>query len=296
MQGQFSQLLERLLGLLRISPVVDWSSAKAASWQRGRWQSEFAAYNAVGGTRLDDLLHIDRQKQALVQNTQQFVAGLPANNALLWGARGSGKSSLVHGLLDAFAVNGLRLVEVDKSVLCDIGEIVQRLVDQPYKFIVFCDDLSFEEDDSSYKSLKSALDGSVLAKAPNILIYATSNRRHLLAERASDNDASGLKDGELHHGEAVEEKISLSDRFGLWLSFYPFRQAQYLNMVGNAVNLWVQRTAPEFVGLEVFQLDTYRQEALRWALARGVRNGRCAEHFARHWVGLQIHKLRAESV
>ncbi len=237
---------------------------------------------------LDDLLHVEAQKQALLQNTQQLLAGLPANNALLWGARGTGKSTLVHGVLSALGDQGLRLVEVSKDALADVGAVIEQLAEQPYYFIVFCDDLSFEADDASYKTLKSVLQGTVLAQASNVVIYATSNRRHLLAEKASDNDASKLVGSELHHGEAVEEKISLSDRFGLWLSFYPVRQAEYLDMVARAVARLISQFDPSTVGDVAFTLESYRAEALRWALARGVRNGRSAEHFARHWVGQQL--------
>tara|TARA_B100000242_G_scaffold137359_1_gene97572 strand:- start:347 stop:1084 length:738 start_codon:yes stop_codon:yes gene_type:complete len=239
---------------------------------------------------LDDLLHVDAQKAALLTNTKQLLAGLPANNALLWGARGTGKSSLVHGVLAAHAGEGLRLVEVGKDALVDMAQVIESLADQPYHFIVFCDDLSFEEDDASYKSLKSVLEGSVLARTKNVVIYATSNRRHLLAEKSSDNARSALVDGELHHGEAVEEKISLSDRFGLWLSFYPVRQDEYLDMVSRAVEKLVRQFASAQGSSDDFQPESYRQEALRWALGRGVRNGRSAEHFARHWVGQQLLK------
>jgi predicted AAA+ superfamily ATPase len=242
-------------------------------------------YGATSAVTLSDLLHIESQKQALRQNTEQFLAGLPANNALLWGARGSGKSSLVQALLADYANQGLRLVEISKDVLSDLPMVIDQLRGQSYRFIVFCDDLSFEDNDPSYKSLKSVLEGTALARASNVLIYATSNRRHLLAEKASDNADSKLVDGELHHGEAVEEKISLSDRFGLWLSFYPVRQQEYLDMVQHAVDRLVRQVGAERRSDPVFQPDHYRLDALRWALARGARNGRSAEHFARHWVG-----------
>ena len=262
----------------------------AGYWQRGRWSSAIVGFQDTQTVSLDDLLHVDAQKAALFTNTQQLLADLPANNALLWGARGTGKSSLVHGVLAAFADQGLRLVEVGKDALVDLAEVIESLADQPYRFIVFCDDLSFEDDDASYKSLKSVLEGSVLARATNVVIYATSNRRHLLAEKNSDNAASRLVDGELHHGEAVEEKISLSDRFGLWLSFYPVRQNEYLDMVRSAIDRLVHQHASAQTLRDEFSPDHYRQEALRWALARGVRNGRSAEHFARHWVGQQLLK------
>jgi predicted AAA+ superfamily ATPase len=281
----FQELVQRLLTIVPANRDVDWQQHHAGGWTRGRWVSQLVGYGETSSITLSDLLHIESQKQALQQNTEQFLAGLPANNALLWGARGSGKSSLVQALLADYANQGLRLVEVGKDVLSDLPTVIGQLRDQPFRFIVFCDDLSFEDDDSSYKSLKSVLEGTVLAQASNVLIYATSNRRHLLAEKASDNSDSKLVDGELHHGEAVEEKISLSDRFGLWLSFYPVRQQEYLDMVQHAVDRLVARVGAEKRSDPVFQPDHYRLEALRWALARGARNGRSAEHFARHWVG-----------
>ena len=264
----------------------------AGYWQRGRWSSAIVGFRDTQTVSLDDLLHVDSQKAALFTNTQQLLADLPTNNALLWGARGTGKSSLVHGVLAAFADQGLRLVEVGKDALVDLAEVIESLADQPYRFIVFCDDLSFEDDDASYKSLKSVLEGSVLARATNVVIYATSNRRHLLAEKNSDNAESRLVDGALHHGEAVEEKISLSDRFGLWLSFYPVRQNEYLDMVHSAVERLVKQYASAQMSRDEFAPDYYHSEALRWALGRGVRNGRSAEHFARHWVGQQLLKHR----
>ena len=286
----WAAVAQRLLLILPSYPSVDWARCIAGHWQRGRWSSTLVGFNDTQSVSLDDLLHIDAQKAALLTNTKQLLAGLPANNALLWGARGTGKSSLVHGVLAAHAGEGLRLVEVGKDALVDMAQVIESLADQPYHFIVFCDDLSFEEDDASYKSLKSVLEGSVLARTKNVVIYATSNRRHLLAEKSSDNARSALVDGELHHGEAVEEKISLSDRFGLWLSFYPVRQDEYLDMVSRAVEKLVRQFASAQGSSDDFQPESYRQEALRWALGRGVRNGRSAEHFARHWVGQQLLK------
>ena len=286
----WAAVAQRLLLILPSYPSVDWARCIAGHWQRGRWSSTLVGFNDTQSVSLDDLLHIDAQKAALLTNTKQLLAGLPANNALLWGARGTGKSSLVHGVLAAHAGEGLRLVEVGKDALVDMAQVIESLADQPYHFIVFCDDLSFEEDDASYKSLKSVLEGSVLARTKNVVIYATSNRRHLLAEKNSDHARSALVDGELHHGEAVEEKISLSDRFGLWLSFYPVRQDEYLDMVSRAVEKLVRQFATTQGSGDDFQPESYRQEALRWALGRGVRNGRSAEHFARHWVGQQLLK------
>ena len=284
-EGLWPELMRRVLALLPVPQRLDWQHHHAGAWMPGRWVSQLVGYGQTSAIALDDLLHIDSQKQALAQNTQQFLAGLPANNALLWGARGTGKSSLIQALLTQYAGNGLRMVEVNKDALADLPLVIEQLSGQPYAFIVFCDDLSFEEDDPSYKSLKSVLEGSVLARASNVLIYATSNRRHLLAEKASDNAQSKLVDGELHHGEAVEEKISLSDRFGLWLSFYPVRQQEYLDMVDHAIKRLMDSQGQDLQEQPDFQHDHYRAEALRWALARGVRNGRSAEHFARHWVG-----------
>jgi predicted AAA+ superfamily ATPase len=283
--GLWQQLAQRLLSIMPSDQDVDWQRHHAGGWTRGRWVSQLVGYGETSAITLSDLLHIESQKQALRQNTEQFLAGLPANNALLWGARGSGKSSLVQALLADYANQGLRLVEISKDVLSDLPMVIDQLRGQSYRFIVFCDDLSFEDNDPSYKSLKSVLEGTALARASNVLIYATSNRRHLLAEKASDNADSKLVDGELHHGEAVEEKISLSDRFGLWLSFYPVRQQEYLDMVQHAVDRLVRQVGPERRSDPVFQPDHYRLDALRWALARGARNGRSAEHFARHWVG-----------
>lgn len=282
------QVLGRILRILPVTQSIDWQVSNAAVWQRGRWQSDFVSFPETQTQVLDDLLHIDAQKESLQLNTAQFVAGLPANNALLWGARGAGKSSLIHGLLHEYSDQGLRLVELRKDELQELSEIVARLSAEPYRFIVFCDDLSFEEDDASYKILKSALEGSVFKGAANVIFYATSNRRHLLPERASDNSKSGLVNGELHHGEAVEEKISLSDRFGLWLSFYPFRQEAYLDMVEVWVGRLVEESDPSQSSNDIFQREGFRQDALRWALARGVRSGRTASHFARHWVGQKL--------
>jgi hypothetical protein len=287
------QVLGRILRILPVTQSIDWQVSNAAVWQRGRWQSDFVSFPETQTQVLDDLLHIDAQKESLQLNTAQFVAGLPANNALLWGARGAGKSSLIHGLLYEYSDQGLRLVELRKDELQELSEIVARLSAEPYRFIVFCDDLSFEEDDASYKILKSALEGSVFKGAANVIFYATSNRRHLLPERASDNSKSGLVNGELHHGEAVEEKISLSDRFGLWLSFYPFPQEAYLDMVEVWVSRLVEESDPSQSSNDIFQREGFRQDALRWALARGARSGRTASQFARHWVGQKLLELLA---
>jgi uncharacterized protein len=217
------------------------------------------------------------QKQQIEQNTKQFVQGMPANNVLLTGARGTGKSSLIKACLNQYAPQGLRLIEVDKDDLADLPDIVDLVAGRPERFIIFCDDLSFEEGESGYKALKVALDGSISAQSDNVLIYATSNRRHLMPERMSDNSTySHDEDGDLHPGETVEEKISLSERFGLWVSFYPFKQDDYLGIVAH----WLGH-----FGCSPQQIDEARGDALRWALQRGSRSGRVAWQFARDHAG-----------
>ncbi len=225
-------------------------------------------------------MYIDRQKQRIEANTAQFVKGFPANNVLLWGARGTGKSSLIHGLLNRYESHGLRLIEMDKRSLGSLPRIVALVRDAPYRFILVCDDLSFAADDASYKELKSVLEGSVFRSSDNVLIYATSNRRHLIPEHMADNLAASHQGGELHESEAVEEKVSLSDRFGLWLSFQPFKQDAYLDVVEH----WLKRIGARY-GVAATLTDSARREALQWALARAARNGRSAQYFARDWVG-----------
>ncbi|MDY3198902.1 MAG: ATP-binding protein [Pseudomonadaceae bacterium] len=262
------------------TPPLDWSTTFAARWVgegSGGWLRPLEITAEQG---LDDLIGVDRQKQLLEANTSQFVRGLPANNALLWGARGTGKSSLVRALLHAWKDQGLRLIEIDKADLMHLPAVVARISGQPWRFLVFCDDLAFEADDSAYKTLKTVLDGSLEATPDNLLLYATSNRRHLLPEQRSDNLASSMVDGELHPGEAIEEKIALSDRFGLWVSFYPFSQEHYLDVVRH----WLGSLAAQH-GLAWEWNEELQKEAIRWATARGNRNGRCAWQFARSWVG-----------
>ncbi len=278
--GEVLELVGRILRIIPAPQPVDWSQCKAALWKVDRWGGEFVAHRELDNIGLDDLFCIDDQKQQIELNTRQFLAGYPANNVLLWGARGTGKSSLVHGLLNRYSDSGLRLVEVNKSLLEALPDIVYRLQDEPFRFVLFCDDLSFEADDASYKVLKSALEGSIFKSSKNVLIYATSNRRHLLPEYMSDNEQATFVEGELHQSEAVEEKISLSDRFGLWLSFYPFNQEAYLAVVKH----WL-KVFGDAHGVTVNWDDTVRGASLRWALARGVRSGRTAQYFARHWTG-----------
>lgn len=257
-------------------PLTDWN-ALAFRWCRHAQGGYLESVFDLSPIRLVDLQNIDRQKAEIRRNTAQFVAGLPANNVLLTGARGSGKSSLVKALLNEFADAGLRVVEVDKDLLHELPEIIARLRGRPHKFIIYCDDLSFNEDDASYRALKVTLDGSLHAGAANVIVYATSNRRHLLPESMADNLRTTVDErGELHPGEAVEDKISLSDRFGLWLSFYANTQDDYLR----AVTHWLAHYG--------FSLtDEARAEALRFAQTRGNRSGRAASQFARDWVGSQ---------
>lgn len=258
-------------------PEIDWS-ADAFRWRVGRDQRGYlTAVTHPSRIRLDDLHNIATQKQQIEQNTQQFISGKPANNVLLTGARGTGKSSLIKACLVQFAQQGLRLIEVDREHLVDLPDIVDLVAERPERFIIFCDDLSFEEGESGYKALKVALDGSISAQSDNVLIYATSNRRHLLPERMSDNEGyRHVDDGDLHPSETVEEKISLSERFGLWLSFYPFRQDDYLDIVRH----WLCH-----FGIASAQFTEAEPEALRWALQRGSRSGRIAWQFARDWAG-----------
>ena len=276
------KVLKGILPLIPDATDIDWEKQRAGVWRATPWVKRFIGFSELDETSLGDLLNIDDQKEKLIANTEQFLAGLPANNALLWGARGTGKSTLIHALLNQYAEQGLRLVEVKKEDLTNLSFIIERLANDRHRFIVFCDDLSFTVDDPSYKELKSALEGSIFKTARNVLIYATSNRRHLVPEHMIDNQRARMDQGELHEAEAIEEKISLSDRFGLWLSFYPFKQDAYLQVVTH----WVQRLGVDH-GLSIDLEDPeLRAEALRWALARGARNGRTAQYFARHWIGL----------
>ncbi|WP_186237370.1 ATP-binding protein [Burkholderia gladioli] len=281
---QFLDRAEALLGrfeaLLPPAPAdVDWNAATAFRWRKRQGRGYLQAVPAISQIALDDLHNIDRQKGLIEQNTRQFVMRRPANNVLLTGARGTGKSSLIKACLNAFAADGLRLIEVDKDDLHDLGDIVDLISARPERFIVFCDDLSFEDGESGYKALKVALDGSISAQSDNVLIYATSNRRHLLPEYMSDNESyKHLPDGEIHPGEVVEEKISLSERFGLWVSFYPFKQDDYLAIVGH----WLRH-----FGCDEAQVEAARGDALVWALERGSRSGRVAWQFARDRSGRQ---------
>ena len=286
MNATFEHLLLRAEQLIsRIESVLpqglsqpDWSASVAYRYRkRSSGHGSLEPVRHVGAMRLADLKEIEPQKEKIQLNTLQFVSGKPANNVLLTGARGTGKSSLIKACLNEYAGRGLRLIEVDKADLTDLPDIVDVVSERPEKFIVFCDDLSFEDGEPGYKALKSILDGSVAATTPNVLIYATSNRRHLLPEYMKENlSYTHTEDGEVHPGEVVEEKISLSERFGLWVSFYPFTQNEYLTIVAQ----WLSS-----FGVVSTAIEAARPEALVWALERGSRSGRVAYQFARDYAG-----------
>ncbi len=273
------QLISRIESVLPQAAVQpDWTASVAYRYRkRSTGHGALEPVRHVGVMRLLDLKEIEPQKEKIQLNTHQFVHGKPANNVLLTGARGTGKSSLIKACLNEYASQGLRLIEVDKADLVDLPDIVDLVSERPEKFIVFCDDLSFDEGEPGYKALKSILDGSIAATTPNVLIYATSNRRHLLPEYMKENlSYTHTEDGEVHPGEGVEEKISLSERFGLWVSFYPFTQNEYLTIVAQ----WLAS-----FDVEVPAIEAARAEALVWALERGSRSGRVAYQFARDYAG-----------
>lgn len=274
---RIEQLVEQARHALPPLPVAPDFTAPAFIWQSKSLIPVFAK-QPVG---LSDLLGIDRQKERVTQNTKQFLAGFPANDVLLTGARGTGKSSLIRALLNDFQAEGLRVIEVARDDLVHLPQIRALISDRPEKFIVYCDDLAFNGEDENYRALKSALDGSVQSSSGNVLIYATSNRRHLLPEFMHENLPVTRTDaafsGEIHPQESVEEKVSLSDRFGLWLAFHPMDQDTYLAIVTH----WLSK---QNIALD----DDARREALKWSLTRGQRSGRAAAQFARHWSGLKM--------
>lgn len=286
MNEQFQRLIERAEQLMaRIESILpqplaqpDWTASIAFRYRkRSSGHGVIEPVRHVGAMHLDQLKEIEQQKEKIQRNTEQFVRGLPANNVLLTGARGTGKSSLIRACLHTYAAQGLRLIEVDKADMVDLPDLVEVVSQRPEKFIVFCDDLSFEEGEPGYKALKSILDGSVAATTPNVLIYVTSNRRHLLPEYMKDNlSYAPSDDGEIHPGEVVEEKISLSERFGLWVSFYPFSQDEYLTIVAQ----WLSS-----FNVDAAAIEAAKPEALVWALERGSRSGRVAFQFARDYAG-----------
>lgn len=276
--------LERIEPLLPARRVaLDWQQVFAARWQREGRGGYLQPLKVSLDLSLADLVGVDVQREQLARNTRQFVSGLPANHALLWGARGTGKSSLVRALLAEHVAAGLRLIEIERDHLADLPRVVEALAGLPQRFVLFCDDLSFESGEGDYRVLKSVLDGSLERAPDNLLLYATSNRRHLVPEKESDNDNWQRVEGELHPSEAVEDKIALSDRFGLWLSFYPFTQEHFLAVVRHWIDALARQAGLQWQwnhGLEIL--------AIRWALGRGNRNGRCAYQFARSWVGQQL--------
>ncbi|MEO7853453.1 MAG: ATP-binding protein [Rubrivivax sp.] len=287
--GSHPGSLEHLIGraealLLRLEAVLphplaapDWSAATAFRYRKRGGSGLIEPVRHVAPIRLHELVEVEPQKQRLLRNTEQFVAGVGANNVLLTGARGTGKSSLIKACLNEFAGQGLRLIEVDKTDLVDLPDIVDLVAERSERFIVYCDDLSFDEGEPGYKALKSILDGSVSQASDNVLIYATSNRRHLLPEYMSENlTYKHTEDGEVHPGEVVEEKISLSERFGLWVSFYPFTQAEYLAIAAQ----WLRG-----FGVDEAAVVAARAECLVWALERGSRSGRVAYQFAKDYSG-----------
>jgi uncharacterized protein len=272
------RLLVRLEAVLPHPPAApNWAASIAFRYRRRGASGVLEPVRHVATIRLDALVEVEPQKERLVRNTEQFVAGHGANNVLLTGARGTGKSSLIKACLNEFAPRGLRLIEVDKADLTDLPDIVDLVASRPERFIVFCDDLSFDEGEPGYKALKSILDGSIAQASDNVLIYATSNRRHLLPEYMKENlSYQHTEDGEVHPGEVVEEKISLSERFGLWVSFYPFTQEEYLAIVAQ----WLRG-----FGVSEAAIAAARQESLVWALERGSRSGRVAYQFAKDYSG-----------
>lgn len=286
--GRAEAVLARVEALLPPpQPDPDWTQVTAARWRKRGGRGYLQAVAHPHSIRLDDLVAIDEQKQAIDRNTRQFVAGLPANNVLLTGSRGTGKSSLVKAMLAKYAGRGLRLIEVDKGDLVDLPDIAERVEGLPQKFVVFCDDLTFDAGEAGYKALKVMLDGSIAGAAGNVVIYATSNRRHLLPEYFSENLETKHVGEEVHPGESVEEKISLSERFGLWISFYPFAQDDYLAAVaGWLAHFGVRPPAG------ARESDARTREALQWALQRGSRSGRVAWQFAKNVAGAQALKSR----
>lgn len=250
--------------------TIDWNHTLAAVW---RAKKEYLRpIRHLDPILLDSLLGVDRQKASLVRNTERFIQSKPANNALLWGSRGTGKSSLIKALLNTFSRDGLRMIEIEKEDLHNLPDIVDDIRDLPQRFIIFCDDLSFEEGEYGYKALKSVLEGSLELPPENVLIYASSNRRHLVPEKMIDNEAAKVVNTEVHYGDAIEEKISLSDRFGLWLSFYPISQPEYLTIVDYYFRNWSGDTT------------TLHQEAIRFAQSKGIRSGRTAKQFYNHYI------------
>ncbi|ORJ54773.1 ATP-binding protein [Geothermobacter hydrogeniphilus] len=288
MDQDLKEQLQRVLSaveqiLPKPVPPIDWQRTYAANWRRHSLAGYLEARDALDPIQLDHLLGIETEKRIVEENTQQFLAGMPANNILLWGTRGTGKSSLIRAILNAYADQGLRIIQIDKDDLLSLPDIFQQIRDLPYRFIIFCDDLSFEPGEKTYKMLKSALDGSVYAAPDNVLIYVTSNRRHLLPEYETDNLGAKMVNNEIHHGEGVEEKISLSDRFGLWVAFHAFSQDHYLTVVRQCIAL---QAAHHQVDIE-WTAET-ENAAIAWSHEKSKRCGRTAYQFSKYWVGRQM--------
>ena len=282
--------LERVLGsvemlLPRATKPVDWKTCYAANWRRHSFSGYLERVKVTDTTRLDELLGVDEQKQVMVNNTRQFLQGLPANNALLWGSRGTGKSSIVKALLNEYADQGLRIIQVEKEDLIYLSEIFAAIEDQPYRFIMLCDDLTFETGELAYKMLKSALDGSVYSAPDNVLIYVTSNRRYLLPEYDGDHLGGKYVKGELQQSEIQEEKSSLSDRFGLWVPFHVFSQDRYLEAVRLCLDRWSKQ-----LGREIPWSQDVQQGAIKWSHDKSKRCGRTAYQFSKNWVGKYLLK------
>jgi predicted AAA+ superfamily ATPase len=268
--------------------AIDWATCHAANWRRHSFSGFLEPVKVTDDTRLEELLGVEKQKEVMVKNTRQFLAGLPANNALLWGSRGTGKSSLIKALLNEYAEEGLRVIQVEKEDLVHLAEIFAAVENEPYRFILLCDDLTFEVGELSYKMLKSALDGSVYSSPENVLIYVTSNRRYLLPQIESDKLGGSYVNGELQQGEIMEEKSSLSDRFGLWVAFHVFSQERYLD----AVRLCIDRFARE-LNQEIPWSKELELEAIKWTHDKSKRCGRTAYQFSKYYVGRYL--LAAES-
>lgn len=286
LKGQLRRVLASVEQLLpKAVGAIDWNRSIAANWRRHSFAGYLEPVDELDPVQLDDLLGIDKQKQILDDNTRQFISGYPSNNVLLWGTRGTGKSTLVRALLNRYAEQGLRVIQVDKDDLIYLPDIFSAIKGQDYRFVLLCDDLSFEAGESSYKMLKSALDGSVYAAPENVRFYVTSNRRYLLPEYETDNLGFKMVNNELHAGEGVEEKSSLADRFGLWVPFHLFSQEQYLELVQQISG----RLAAES-GVDIEWNEELRLAAIRWSHDKSKRCGRTALQFSRYWVGRQLLK------
>lgn len=282
--------LERVLGsvemlLPKAAKPVDWSTCHAANWRRHSFSGYLEPVKVTDTTQLDELLGVDEQKQIMINNTRQFIQGLPANNALLWGSRGTGKSSIVKALLNEYGDQGLRVIQVEKEDLIYLSEIFAAIEDQPYRFIMLCDDLTFETGELAYKMLKSALDGSVYSAPENVLIYVTSNRRYLLPEYDGDHLGGKYVKGELQQSEIQEEKSSLSDRFGLWVPFHVFSQERYLEAVKLCIDRWAKQ-----LNREIPWSQDLQQAAIKWTHEKSKRCGRTAYQFSKNWVGKYLLK------